>query len=473
MLLSLFAAIPLFAQSFYEARFQSGIVDFNRGAYARAADELHIAAFGRIDDLPKYAAAEIYLTVTNTKLVRLDEARVAAMKVAQAEQISPVYNSLNLPPTVRSQFEAVLPTLLTRDQLEGIPAFAKFASLARSTVAGAPLTTHPDTTVPTPTKKPNVAVTVNPNENNAEPPQPAPVVLQKPAPQAPDTTTRPQTPPDYGRMALERVAAGDEAGGRRNAELALAIDDSNANAHAALAQIGRSHNAWNDVAEHYAVVRTRRRLTDPEMADYFVALVNTGRTADASGVRRSLPASVLGRTDVRAAIQTIDPKPVAPPPAPMPTPTPVPAPKYVAPEPAPVQRAPAPVVPAPLPPSSGEAQTISDQVAAADRMLAAGNIVGARTELRRIAMLPNVTRGDRLALGRTLSQSALYAESSAQYRKAYPLKPGEESHMFYEAVNRYELGDFGLARQLITRALPALPQTPAILSYRDRILAQH
>jgi hypothetical protein len=105
-------------------------------------------------------------------------------------------------------------------------------------------------------------------------------------------------------------------------------------------------------------------------------------------------------------------------------------------------------------------------------MVAAGNIVGARTELRRIAALPNLQRGDRQSLARALSQTALYAESSAQYRKTYPLKAGEETHMFYEAVNRYELGDYSLARQLITRALPALPQTPAILAYRDRILAQ-
>ena len=105
-------------------------------------------------------------------------------------------------------------------------------------------------------------------------------------------------------------------------------------------------------------------------------------------------------------------------------------------------------------------------------MVAAGNIVGARTELRRIALLPNLQRNDRQSLARALSQTALYAESSAQYRKTYPLKAGEESHMFYEAVNRYELGDYSLAKQLITRAMPALPQTPAILAYRDRIMAQ-
>ena len=118
------------------------------------------------------------------------------------------------------------------------------------------------------------------------------------------------------------------------------------------------------------------------------------------------------------------------------------------------------------------AQPLAAQIAAAERMIGKSNIVGARTELRRIAALPDLQRSERLALGRAMSQTGLYAESSAQYRKAYPLKAGEEAHMFYESVNRYQLGDFELARQLMTRAFPSLPQTPAILAYRDRILAQ-
>jgi hypothetical protein len=135
---------------------------------------------------------------------------------------------------------------------------------------------------------------------------------------------------------------------------------------------------------------------------------------------------------------------------------------------------PAPVVPAPVPQQAapGNDEPILEQITDAEGMITSGNIVGARTQLRRIALLPNVQRSDRQALARALSQAALYAESSAQYRKTYPLKAGEETHMFYEAVNRYELGDYSLARQLITRAMPALPQTPAILAYRDRIMAQ-
>jgi hypothetical protein len=471
-LLSILTAVPILAQNFYETRFQSGVVDFNRGAYARAADELRVAAFGRVDDIPSYITAEVYLAVTNDRLEHAEDARTAALKVLQAERITPSYAALKLPPDVRASFEQLLPALLTRDQLANVPAFARLAAQAPAVQSGAPRPSRHTAIVPTPTKQPNVAVTAPRNDNKVEqqPPQPA---------------------LDYGRLALERVAAGDEAGARRYAGLAFASDDTNPNAHAALAQIGRAHNAWNDVAEHYAIVRTRRHLTDDETAAYLIALVKIGRVADATGVRRTASNAVLARPDVRDALQSIEPKPVPQPPASQPiapqplasqptAPQPV-APQPVAPSPVPQRPpprvtpapVPAPVVPAPVPQETApSSEPVADQVAAAEQMVAAGNIVGARTELRRIALLPNLQRSDRQALARALSQTALYAESSAQYRKTYPLKAGEETHMFYEAVNRFELGDYSLARQLITRALPALPQTPAILAYRDRILAQ-
>ena len=462
-LLSLLSAVPALAQNFYEARFQTGVIDFNRGAYARAADELRVAAFGRVDDIPSYITAEVYLAVTNDRIEHAEDARVAAMKVLQAERITPSYAALKLPADVRASFEQLLPALLTRDQLSNVPVFARLASQAPAVQTGAPRPSRQTSVVPTPTKRPNVAVTAPKNDDKVEsqPPQPA---------------------LDYGRLALERVAAGDEAGARRYADLAFAADDTNANAHTALAQIGRAHKSWNDVAEHYAVVRTRRRLTDDETAAYLIALIRTGHVADAMGVRRIASNAVLSRPDVRDALQTIEPKaapqplasqPIAPQPV---APAPVPRQQPPAPVPSPVTPAPvpAPIVTAPVPQETAPRndESVADQIAAAERMVAGGNIVGARTELRRIALLPNLQRIDRQSLARALSQTALYAESSAQYRKTYPLKAGEETHMFYEAVNRFELGDYSLARQLITRALPALPQTPAILAYRDRILAQ-
>ncbi|HEX3070856.1 MAG TPA: hypothetical protein VHX14_19960 [Thermoanaerobaculia bacterium] len=492
-LITCLAAVTASAQNFYDARFLSGVTDFNRGAYARAVDELRVAAFGRVDDVAAYEAAEIYLALANDKIDRAEDARQAALKVTQAERLHPAYARVNLPPDVRSAFEALLPTLLTREQLSHAAAFAPAASQAPVVQSDAPrLTARPRPPVPTPTREPNVAVTVRKNDDKVEAPQNL----------------------DYGRMALEHVATGDEAGGRRYAGLALADDDTNVNAHTALAQIAYAHAAWSDVAEHYAVVRTNRRLTDDEAAAYFIALTKINRKADALGVSRGLSPSVLSRSDVREALRTLEsssapqtvapqrrvmpqPQPVAPQPvpsSPVPQPTvtsraPAPQPserqQQVQPQPRVMQQpAPMPVSPAPqqtaaAPPSSAsvgdgvDAPAISVQISAAETMLAQDNVVGARSELRRIAALPNLERPERLLLAKAMSQTALYAESSAQYRKAYPLKPGEEPHMFYEAVNRYQIGDYDLARQLMTRAMPALPQTPAILAYRDRILAQH
>lgn len=522
----------VYAQDFYEAHFLGGVTDFNRGAYARAADELRIAAFGRIDDVARYEVAEIYLSLASDKLDKVDDARVTALKVIQADRVRPVYASLDLPRDIRAAFEALLPTILTREQLVHAPAFEHLAGQAPQVQSDAPrLTKRPNAQVPTPTKRPNVAVTVEKNDDKVE--------------------TRAQNL-DYGRMALERVAAGDEAGGQHYADLALAQDDTNVNAHTALAQIALIHGNWNGVAEHYAVVRTRRKLTDDESAAYFIALVKTSRTADALGVRKGLAPSVLARNDVQQALQSIQPNPVPqpqvrqqpapqppapqpqvrqqpvpqppapqpqvrqqpvsqppapqpqvrqqpvpqPPPAPQPQVRQQPVPQPPAPQPQvrqqpappasqpevreqpvpePVAAQPAPRQPAPQPAAPGldaMAQPLAAQIAAAERMIGKSNIVGARTELRRIAALPDLQRSERLALGRAMSQTGLYAESSAQYRKAYPLKAGEEAHMFYESVNRYQLGDFELARQLMTRAFPSLPQTPAILAYRDRILAQ-
>jgi hypothetical protein len=465
-LLSILTAVPVLAQTFYETRFQSGVVDFNRGVYARAADEFRVAAFGRVDNIPSYITAEVYLAVTNDRLEHADDARTSALKVLQAERITPSYAALKLPPDVRASFEQLLPALLTRDQLANVPVFAHLANQAPVVQSGAPRPSRQTAIVPTPTRRPNVAVTAPRNDNKAEtqPPQPA---------------------LDYGRLALERVAAGDEAGARRYAALAFASDDTNPNAHAALAQIATAHNAWSDVAEHYAIVRTRRHLTDDETAAYLIALVKTGHAADAAGVRRTASNAVLARPDVRDALQSIEAKRAPQPPASQPiapqpiVPQPI-RPQPVAPSPVPQRPAPlitpapvpAPVVPVPQETAPASNQPVVDQIAAAEQMVAAGNIVGARTELRRIALLPNLQRSDRQSLARALSQTALYAESSAQYRKTYPLKAGEETHMFYEAVNRFELGDYSLARQLITRAMPALPQTPAILAYRDRIMAQ-
>ncbi|HEY6141643.1 MAG TPA: hypothetical protein VI670_28110, partial [Thermoanaerobaculia bacterium] len=108
-------------------------------------------------------------------------------------------------------------------------------------------------------------------------------------------------------------------------------------------------------------------------------------------------------------------------------------------------------------------------LAEADRAFAEGKPLAARETYRRVAAMPNLPRELALATARGLSQTAVFRESSAVYQKLYPLRAGEEQHMFYEAVNRYEMGDYAIARKLLERALPALPKTRDVELYRNRI----
>jgi len=59
------------------------------------------------------------------------------------------------------------------------------------------------------------------------------------------------------------------------------------------------------------------------------------------------------------------------------------------------------------------------QFSAAEKMLAQNNVVGARSELRPHRRAPESRSSGTPDLAKAMSQTALYAESSAQYRKTY------------------------------------------------------
>ena len=112
--LSILAGIVLLAtaDSFYLDLLQRGIADAGSGEYARAAEELRIAAFGFLDDVPRYQTAQVYLAVANSKLGRESDARAAAEKAVNVERIAPSYQRLALDPAVRKQFDALLPKMV-------------------------------------------------------------------------------------------------------------------------------------------------------------------------------------------------------------------------------------------------------------------------------------------------------------------------------------------------------------------------
>lgn len=109
------------------------------------------------------------------------------------------------------------------------------------------------------------------------------------------------------------------------------------------------------------------------------------------------------------------------------------------------------------------------RLAEAQRSLNEGKLLGARNAYLALSQRRDVPRPQLLEIARGLNRTGAWQESAMIYQRALPLLKGEELHMFYEAVNRYELGELTLARTLLARALPSLPQSREVEVYRVKI----
>ena len=98
---------------FYVSMLDRGISDVTHGNYKDGVQELRVAAFGFVNDIPRYETAQVYIAIACTKMKNSDDARIAMTKLLNAERIAPAYAKLNLNPAVRAQFDDALPALLT------------------------------------------------------------------------------------------------------------------------------------------------------------------------------------------------------------------------------------------------------------------------------------------------------------------------------------------------------------------------
>ena len=315
------------ASPFYVDMLHRGIATYEKGQYARAADQLRIAAFGFVDELPRYETAQLYLILIGDKLHRPDDTRLAAQKLAAAERLQSVYASLPVDAAMRREVEQLLPSLLTAEELSALPSLSA--------------------------------------------------------------------------IALRRT---------RN---------------------------WNEVVDLYSDVRTRRRLTNDEQAALFSALVQTGRINDAIGMRALLPPALLTSPAIASALAKV---------------------------PAQVSSA------TPMSSSSGtNGGDVNAQLAEADRALGEARFGAARQIYLRLSQQNAPSRAVNLEIARGLHRASALKESTAMYQRLYPLKAGEEPHMFAEAVNRFEMGDLPTARVLVGRALSGLSRTAEVSFYLPRI----
>jgi outer membrane biosynthesis protein TonB len=170
------------------------------------------------------------------------------------------------------------------------------------------------------------------------------------------------------------------------------------------------------------------------------------------------------------------PKPATTPPARTPAPVQTVVVTPPPPKPAPVVTR-APEVESPLvaaakrqPSQSAASSDPASQIGDAQRLLNEGKILAARQIYIRLEQAEGLTRPMSLDVAKGLNQTSAWRDSSIAYQKAMPFRAGEEIHQFYESVNRYELGDVAMARDLLTRALPALPVTRETSLYKAKIL---
>jgi len=183
---------------FYQRLYQRGMAHFASGDYAAAFTELRNAAFGFVEQVDKFETAQSYAIIAAHRLGRDNDARESLMRIVAAEKVQPHFRSVTLPADVRTEVESVASALLTNQEC---------------TLLGLSTCTQ-SVVVPTPTKRPNVAVTAPREKQSTEtapadtdpkkapppatpvpqPPAPAPRQVD-PAPQPPAPVPQPIVPP--------------------------------------------------------------------------------------------------------------------------------------------------------------------------------------------------------------------------------------------------------------------------------------
>jgi tetratricopeptide (TPR) repeat protein len=187
--------VAVFAASgdeFYQRLYQRGMAHFAAGDYAHAFTELRNAAFGFVEQVDQFESAQAYAIIAAHRLGHDSDARDSLLRIVAAEKVQPHFRSVTLPDAVRAEVDAVAAALLTAEEctLLGVPEQLQQAAAAAK----------PPVVVPTPTKRPNVAVTAprekESTDETATPDDkpkatPQPVV---PAPQPPPVTPQPVVP---------------------------------------------------------------------------------------------------------------------------------------------------------------------------------------------------------------------------------------------------------------------------------------
>lgn len=149
------AGVAASDDDFYQRLYQRGMTHFAAADYVDAFAELRSAAFGFVEKVEQFEIAQSYASIAAHRLGHDADARDSLIRIVSAEKVQPHYRAIELPENIRAEVNSIAATLLT----------AQEAKLLDVTVIA-----KPPVAVPTPTTRPNVAVTA-PREES-KPPEP-------------------------------------------------------------------------------------------------------------------------------------------------------------------------------------------------------------------------------------------------------------------------------------------------------------
>lgn len=134
----------------------------------------------------------------------------------------------------------------------------------------------------------------------------------------------------------------------------------------------------------------------------------------------------------------------------------------------PAAPAPDPSLPSVVPVGASAIESLLDEATDA---LEAGRLADARRSLRTVLENANLPRTTLIRTGEGLYRARDFKGVLLAFRRASPLRSGEEPYRYYMAIAFYETGAFDSARLELAAAIPFIEVTPDVARYREKIEA--
>ena len=105
-----------FGDDFYEGLYARGMTHFRASEYEAAYSDLHLAAFGFVDQLDRFETAEAYAAIAANRLGNEALTRGALVGIAKADGVQPHFRSIAIPDAFRAELERAAALLLTSEE---------------------------------------------------------------------------------------------------------------------------------------------------------------------------------------------------------------------------------------------------------------------------------------------------------------------------------------------------------------------